>query len=69
MCDPHYTRGGDDKCGFSSLASKPVVMVYQWFSIKTTTTVSWFGPKNQGRRFGDFTLKIIAMVSWFGHQN
>jgi hypothetical protein len=28
--------------------------------------VSWFGPQNQGRRFGDLGLKIIVMVSWFG---
>jgi hypothetical protein len=28
-------------------------MVCQWFDLKTTMTVSWFGPQNQGRRFGD----------------
>jgi hypothetical protein len=28
--------------------------------------VFWFGPQNQGRRFGDLGVKITAMVSWFG---
>jgi hypothetical protein len=26
VCDPHRTRGGDEKRGFPDLASKPVVM-------------------------------------------
>jgi hypothetical protein len=26
--DPHRTRGGDEKRGFPSLASKPVAMVF-----------------------------------------
>jgi hypothetical protein len=26
--DPHHTCGGEEKCGFSGLASKPVVMVW-----------------------------------------
>jgi hypothetical protein len=69
MCDPYHTRGGDEKRGFLSLASKLVAMVCQWFGLKTTATVSWFGPQNQGRRFGDLRLKITATVSWFGHQN
>jgi hypothetical protein len=66
---PHHTRGGDKKHGFSSLASKPVVTVCQWFDLKTTAAVCWFGPQNQGRRFGDFSLKITMMVSCFGSQN
>jgi hypothetical protein len=69
MCDPHHIRRGDEKRGFSSLASKPVVMVCQWFGLKTTVTVSWFGPQNQGRRFGDLGLKITMTISWFGPQN
>jgi hypothetical protein len=40
MCDPHHTRGGDKKHRFSGLASKPVVMVCQWFGLKTTVIVS-----------------------------
>jgi hypothetical protein len=69
VCDPYHTHDGDEKCGFPDLASKPVVMICQWFGLKTTTTVSWFGPKNQGQRFGDLGLKITATVSWFGSQN
>jgi hypothetical protein len=30
-------------------------------------SISWFGPQNQGRRFGDLGLKISAIVSWFDH--
>jgi hypothetical protein len=63
MCDPHHTRGGDEKRGFPSLASKPVATVCQWFGLKTTTIVSWFEPQNQGRRFSDLGLQIIAIVS------
>jgi hypothetical protein len=55
--------------GFSIWASKPMGTVCQWFGLKTTATVSWFGPQNQGRRFGDLGLKITATVSWFGPQN
>jgi hypothetical protein len=80
VCDLYRTRGGDEKRGFFSLASKLVVIVCQWFGLKTTTTVSWFGPQNQGQRFGglaskpllcfgDLDLKIIMTISWFGHQN
>jgi hypothetical protein len=69
VCDPHRTLGGNEKREFFGLASKPMVTVYQWFGLKTTATVSWFGPQNQGRRFGDLGLKITATVSWFGHQN
>jgi hypothetical protein len=69
VCDPHHTRGGDERREFSNLASKPVAMVYQWFDLKITVTVSWFGPQNQGQRFDDLGLKITATVSWFGPQN
>jgi hypothetical protein len=55
--------------GFFGLASKPVAMVCQWFGLKTTAKVSWFGPQNQGRWFGDLGLKITTMVSLFGPQN
>jgi hypothetical protein len=48
MCNPHRTRGRDEKRGFPGLASKPMVTVCQWFGHKTTTMVSWFGPQNQG---------------------
>jgi hypothetical protein len=27
VCDPHHTRGGYEKRGFSGLASKPVAMI------------------------------------------
>jgi hypothetical protein len=30
------------------LASKPMVIVCQWFGLKTTVRVSWIGPQNQG---------------------
>jgi hypothetical protein len=69
VCDPHRTRGADEKCGFPDLASKPVATIYQWFGIKTTAMVSWFESQNQGRQFGDLGIKIIVMVSWFGPQN
>jgi hypothetical protein len=69
VCYPHCTHGGDMKHGFSGLATKPVVMVCQWFYLKTTTTVSWFRPQNQGRQFGDLVFKIIATVSCFVPQN
>jgi hypothetical protein len=67
VCDPHRTRGGDKKRGFSGLASKPEVMICQWFGLKITVSISLFGPQNQGRRFGDLGLKISAIVSWFDH--
>jgi hypothetical protein len=69
VCDLHHTRGGDEKREFSSGASKPMATVYQWFGLKTTATVSWFGPQNQGRWFGDLGLKITMTSSWFGPQN
>jgi hypothetical protein len=69
MCDSHHTHVGEEKHGFASLASKLVVMVCQWFGLKTTATVSWFGPQNQGRRFGDLGLKFKATFSWLGLQN
>jgi hypothetical protein len=69
VCDPHHTRGGDEKRGFSGLASKSVAMVCQWFDLKITATVSWFVPQNQGWWFGDLGLKISATVSWFAPQN
>jgi hypothetical protein len=47
MCNLHRTHGGDEKRGFPGLASKPVAMVCQWFDLKTTVMVSWFGPQNQ----------------------
>jgi hypothetical protein len=46
VCDLHHTLGGDDEHGFSCLASNPVVMVCHWFGLKTTMTVSCFGPQN-----------------------
>jgi hypothetical protein len=36
---------------------------------KTTMTVSWFGPQNQGQRFDDLGLRITMIVSLFGPQN
>jgi hypothetical protein len=69
MCDPHRTRVGDEKRGFSGLASKPVATVYQWFGLKSTAMLSWFGPQNQGLRFDDLGLKITATVSRFESQN
>jgi hypothetical protein len=40
-----------------------------WFGLKTTGSVSLFGPQNRWLRFGDLSLKINTMVSWFGTQN
>jgi hypothetical protein len=40
VCDSYRTCGGDEKRKFLSLASKPVAMVCQCFSIKTSATVS-----------------------------
>jgi hypothetical protein len=47
VCDPYHTHGGDKKCGFPGLASKLVVMVCQWFGLKTIATVFMYGPQNQ----------------------
>jgi hypothetical protein len=58
MCDPLHTHGGDEKRGFSGLASKLVAIACQWLGLKTTAIVSWFRPQNQGRWFGDLGLKI-----------
>jgi hypothetical protein len=35
VCDPHRTRGGDEEREFPGLASKSMVMVCQWFGLKT----------------------------------
>jgi hypothetical protein len=67
--DPHHTHGGDEKCGFSTLASKLMAMVCRWFGLKTTVMVSWFGLQNLGWRFGNLGLKITTTVFWFGPQN
>jgi hypothetical protein len=69
VCDPHRTHRGDKKDRFAGLASKLVVTVCQRFGLKTTVTVSWFGPHIKSRRFGDLGIKIITMVFWFGPQN
>jgi hypothetical protein len=66
VCNMHCTHGGDEKRGLPGLTSKPVAMVCQWFGLKTIVTVSWFGPQNQGRRFGDLDLEITATVSCLG---
>jgi hypothetical protein len=65
MCDLHRTCGEDEKREFHGLATKSVITVCQWFCLKTTVTVSWFWPQNQGRRFGDLGLKITVMIFWF----
>ena len=57
VCDPHRTRGGDEKHGFGGLG------------LKTIAWVSRFWPQNWWLRFGDLGLKITATVSWFGPQN
>jgi hypothetical protein len=46
-----------------------MVMVCQWFGLKTTVMVSWFGLQNLGWRFGNLGLKITTTVFWFGPQN
>jgi hypothetical protein len=48
MCDPHHTHEGDEKHRFPGLALKLGATVSQWFDLKTTMTVSWLGPQNQG---------------------
>jgi hypothetical protein len=40
MCDPHHTRGGDEKRVFSSLVSKSMAIVCEWFGLKTIATTS-----------------------------
>jgi hypothetical protein len=30
--------------------------------------VSWFGPQNQGRQFGDLAINITTTVFWIGPQ-
>jgi hypothetical protein len=62
VCDPYHTRGGDEKHRFPGLALKLVAIVCQWFCLKTTPTVSWFGPQNQGQRFGDLGIQITVTV-------
>jgi hypothetical protein len=43
VCDPHHTRGGDEKRGFPSLGLKTGGTVSHWFGLKTNATVShWF---------------------------
>jgi hypothetical protein len=69
MCNLHHTRRWDEKREVFDLASKPVAMVCWWYGHKTTVMVSWFGPQNQGRWFGDLGLKITVTISWFGPQN
>jgi hypothetical protein len=69
VCDPHCTHRGDEKHEFPSLTSKPMATACQWFDLKTTMIVSWFGPQNQCQLFGDLGLKITVTVSWFGPQN
>jgi hypothetical protein len=69
MCDPHRTRGGDKKRGFSGLASKLVATICLWFGHITTTTISWFWPQNQDWRFDVLALKITTTVPWSGPQN
>jgi hypothetical protein len=55
--------------GFFLFGLKTLAMIYQWFGLKTTVTISWFEPQNQGRRFDNLGLKIITPVSWFEPQN
>jgi hypothetical protein len=68
MCDPYRTCGGDEKCGFPGLASKPMAMIW------------WFGPQNHcdeflvwaskpsGRRFISLCLKTDGrMKTVWGH--
>jgi hypothetical protein len=50
---------------FSSLASKPMVMVFSGLASKPVAQVSRFESQNQQLRFDDLGLKITATVSWF----
>jgi hypothetical protein len=80
VCGLHRASG-DVHRRFLGSASNPRSIVYEWFSLKTTRTispgltskpvarVSWFGPQNRSLWFGDLGLKITAVVSWFGPQN
>jgi hypothetical protein len=50
MCGLHHARG-DEERGFLGCASKPRSMVYQWFGLKTTGTVSPAWPENRWQQF------------------
>jgi hypothetical protein len=69
MCGLHYPRG-DEERGFLGRASKPMLMVCEWFDLKATRTVcecfdlkttrtvcEWFWPQNYSDGFLQFDLK------------
>jgi hypothetical protein len=64
MCGLYHAQG-DEEREFLGLASKLRLMVSPGFVSKLVAMVSWFGPENQGRWFGDLGFKITTSV-FFG---
>jgi hypothetical protein len=60
-----YRACGDDEREFLGSASKPRLMVCEWFGLKTTRTVShWFESQNRWQRFvSDLALKPLGRFS------
>jgi hypothetical protein len=61
VCNPYRTRGGDEKHGFSSLASKLVAMVCQLYGLKNIVTISLFWSQNKvGWGLSVYTSKLMS---------
>jgi hypothetical protein len=62
MCGLHRARG-DEECGFLGCASKPRLMVCEWFGLKTTRTVfSGLASKPVVTCFPVWASKSVAVV-------
>jgi hypothetical protein len=61
MCGLYHAQG-DEEREFLGLASKLRLTVSPGFVSKLVAMVSWFGPENQGRWFGDLGFKITTSV-------
>jgi hypothetical protein len=68
VCGLHHARC-DEEHEFLGWASKTRSTVCEWFGLKTTRTVSRFGPQKRQLWFGDLCLKITVTVCFFGPQN
>jgi hypothetical protein len=63
VCGLHHARG-DEEREFLGCASKPRLMVCQWFGLKTTGMVyQWFDLKTTGTVFSYFASKLVTMIS------
>jgi hypothetical protein len=63
VCCLHRAQG-DKEREFLGLASKPRLMVYQWFGIKTTGMIcQWFGPKTTGTVSPGLASKPVMTIS------